>query len=227
MIHFKDVTVQFKDGTRALNRVSFKVEPGEFVFVVGPSGAGKTTLLRLLLREILPTEGSVIFGDWQIEKLPQKKIPLLRRKIGAIFQDYKLLTDRTIFENVALALEILGKKDKEISQEAEEILQLCTLIGKKDSFPLQLSGGELQKTVIARALASKPEVIFADEPTGNLDPASAQKVVALLEKINQLGKTVIMGTHNANLVNALAKRVITLKEGKIISDQKKGKYESP
>lgn len=227
VIHFKDVTVQFKDGTRALNRVSFKVEPGEFVFVVGPSGAGKTTLLRLLLREILPTEGSVIFGDWQIEKLPQKKIPLLRRKIGAVFQDYKLLTDRTIFENVALALEILGKKDKEISQEAEEILQLCSLIGKKDSFPLQLSGGELQKTVIARALASKPELVFADEPTGNLDPASAQKVVALLEKINQLGKTVIMGTHNANLVNTLAKRVITFKEGKIISDQKKGKYESP
>lgn len=226
MIYFKEVTVQFKDGTTALKKVTFEVGSGEFLFIVGPSGAGKTTLLRLLLREILPTEGSIFFNDWQIEKLHRQKIPLLRRKIGAVFQDYKLLVDRTILENVSLALEIKGKKEKEIIKEAGEILELCSLSEKRNSFPLQLSGGELQRTAIARALAGEPEVVFADEPTGNLDPSSGRQVVELLEKINSLGKTVIMGTHNFNIVNSLKKRVIALNKGKIINDKKEGKYEN-
>lgn len=226
VIRFENVTVKFKDGTTALSKVNFAIDSGEFVFIVGPSGAGKTTLLRLLLREILPTEGAIFFNDWEINKLRGRQLPQLRRKIGAIFQDYKLLIDRTVFENVAIALEIHGKKRKEIIKEAEEILQLCGLLDKKVSFPLQLSGGELQRTSIARALAGDPEIIFADEPTGNLDPASAWQIVKLLEKINNLGKTVLMGTHNFDVVDSLNKRVITLKKGRIISDKKRGKYEN-
>lgn len=224
MIEFKNVTKQFGDGTVALREVSFVIRPGEFVFIVGPSGAGKTTILRLLIREILPTVGSIFLGEEEVNALHPKKIPPLRRKIGAAFQDYKLLWDRTVFENVSLPLEILGKSSRAVENEVSEILELVGLGKKGDLFPLQLSGGELQRAVIARALAPKPEVLFADEPTGNLDPGTAWQIVKLLNQINKNGKTVIMATHNFDIVDSLNERVISLEKGKILSDKEKGKY---
>lgn len=224
MIEFKNVTKQFGDGTVALDKVSFRIEPGEFVFIVGPSSAGKTTILRLLIREILPTIGSIFLEKEEVNTLHPRKIPGLRRKIGAAFQDYKLLRDRTVFENVSLPLEILGKPFQAIKKEVLEILEMVGLKKKDELFPLQLSGGELQRTVIARALAPKPSILFADEPTGNLDPGTAWQIVKLLKQINETGKTVIMATHNFDIVDSLNERVIALEKGKIISDKKKGKY---
>lgn len=224
MIEFKKVTKQFGEGTVALDKVSFTIEPGKFVFIVGPSGAGKTTILRLLIREILPTTGSIFLEKEEVNTLHPKKIPGLRRKIGAAFQDYKLLRDRTVFENISLPLEILGKPREIVRSEASEILELIGLKEKGDLFPLQLSGGELQRAVIARALAPKPSILFADEPTGNLDPGTAWQIVKLLKQINETGKTVIMATHNFDIVDSLNERVITLEKGKITSDKKKGKY---
>lgn len=224
MIEFKKVTKQFGDGTVALNKISFTIEPGEFVFIVGPSGAGKTTILRLLLRELLPTAGSIYLGKEEVNALSSKKIPDLRRKIGAVFQDYKLLWDRTVFENVSLPLEILGYPQEKMEKAVGEILAAVDLGQKADLFPLQLSGGELQRAVIARALSTKPAVLFADEPTGNLDPGTAWQIVKLLKYINKNGKTVIMATHNFDIVDSLNERVITLNKGEIKSDKKKGRY---
>lgn len=224
MIEFKQVTKQFGDGTVALDKVSFIVKPGEFVFLVGPSGAGKTTILRLLIRDLSPTSGSIFLEKEELNALHPRKIPGLRRKIGAAFQDYKLLWDRTIFENVSLPLEIIGEFPRIIKKEVLEILELVGLEKRSDLFPLQLSGGELQRTVIARALAARPSILFADEPTGNLDPGTSWQIVKLLKKINEKGKIVIMATHNFDIVDSLNERVITLEKGKIISDKKKGKY---
>jgi cell division transport system ATP-binding protein len=224
MIEFKNVTKQFGDGTVALDDVNFVISPGEYVFIVGPSGAGKTTILRLLIRDILPTSGSIFLDKEEVNVLHPRKIPHLRRKIGAAFQDYKLLRDRTVFENVALILDFLKKPAGVIKSEVSEILKLVGLKNKSDVFPGQLSGGELQRTVIARALAAKPDVLFADEPTGNLDPGTAWQIVKLLKKIQESGKTVIMATHNFDIVDSLKERVITLEKGKITSDKKKGKY---
>lgn len=224
MIEFKQVTKQFGDGTVALDRVSFIVKPGEFVFLVGPSGAGKTTILRLLIRDLSPTSGSIFLEKEELNALHSRKIPGLRRKIGAAFQDYKLLWDRTIFENVSLPLEIIGEFPRIIKKEVLEILELVGLEKRSDLFPLQLSGGELQRTVIARALAARPSILFADEPTGNLDPGTSWQIVKLLKKINEKGKIVIMATHNFDIVDSLNERVITLEKGKIISDKKKEKY---
>lgn len=224
MIEFKQVTKQFGDGTVALDKVSFIVKPGEFVFLVGPSGAGKTTILRLLIRDLSPTSGSIFLEKEELNALHSRKIPGLRRKIGAAFQDYKLLWDRTIFENVSLPLEIIGEFPRIIKKEVLEILELVGLEKRSDLFPLQLSGGELQRTVIARALAARPSILFADEPTGNLDPGTSWQIVKLLKKINEKGKIVIMATHNFDIVDSLNERVITLEKGKIISDKKKGKY---
>lgn len=224
MIEFKNVVKQFKDGTVALDKLNFVIESGEFVFIVGPSGSGKTTIFRLLIREFLPTSGSIFLEKEEVNTLHRKKIPALRRKIGSAFQDYKLLWDRTVFENVSLPLEILGRSSREIENEVLEILELVGLKEKGDLFPLQLSGGEIQRTVIARALIAKPSILFADEPTGNLDPATAWQIVKLLKQINEKGKTVIMATHNFDIVDSLKGRVISLEKGKIISDKKKGKY---
>lgn len=224
MIEFRQVTKQFGNGTVALDKVSFKIEPAEFVFLVGPSGAGKTTVLKLLLRQILPTTGSIFLEKEDIVALHPKKIPWLRRKIGAAWQDYKLLLDRTVAENVSLPLEITAKPGVEIEQEVEKILKTVGLEKKADLFPQQLSGGEVQRTVIARALAGQPPVLFVDEPTGNLDPETAWQIIELLQKINQEGKTVIMATHNAHIVDKLKERVIRLEKGKISSDKKKGNY---
>jgi len=223
MIKFENVTKKFGELV-ALKDANFKIEPGEFVFLIGPSGAGKTTIARLLLREFLPTEGLVEIAGMDLAKMPKVKIPHLRRMVGTVFQDLKLLPDRTVFENIALALKILGKKEEEISEEIKEILDLVGLSERADFFPAQLAGGELQRVCIARAIIGKPEIVIADEPTGNLDIGTARQIVKLLKKINEMGKTIIMATHNFEIVNTFQERVIELEKGKIISDKKKGKY---
>jgi cell division transport system ATP-binding protein len=224
MIKFSQVTKQFKQGTKALDKVSFSISKGEFIFLVGPSGAGKTTVLRLLLKELNPTEGEIKVDGEDVTKLKKKKVPSLRRKIGAVFQDFKLLFDRTVEENVGLGLEILRKNEKEIKQQTKEVLKLVGLEKKHQLFPVQLSGGEFQRTVIARALVAEPKILFADEPTGNLDLDTSWQIVNLLKKINKKGTTVIVSTHNVEIVNALETRVVRLEKGRIVSDEKKGRY---
>ena len=223
MVRFENVTKKFGDVT-ALRGVSFVIEPGEFVFVIGPSGAGKSTLVKLILREYLPSEGIIKVKDFNLHELPKKKIPGYRRQIGVVFQDFKLLSDQTVFENVALALRVLNEAEEKIKQKVLNILDLVGLKGKDNFFPSQLSGGELQRVCLARAIVGEPEIIIADEPTGNLDLGIARQIVNLLKKINETGKTVIMATHNFEIVNTLSQRVIELDEGKLVSDQKKGKY---
>lgn len=223
MIIFDSVTKKF--GTiAALDNISLQIKQGEFVFIVGPSGAGKSTLLRILTREILPTSGKVLIGDQDIIKLRDKDIPALRRKIGFVFQDFKLLDDRTVFENVALTLEVLGKKDSEISKMVEHILKLVEIWDQRNLFPKQLSGGEAQRTAIARAAVGKPDILLADEPTGDLDPKTAWGVIQLLNEINSWGTLVLMATHNQEIVNTLKRRVVELKRGKVVRDNKEGKY---
>lgn len=224
MILFNSVSKKF-GSTQALEDISVEIKQGEFVFIVGPSGAGKSTLLRILTREVLPSAGKVIVSHQDITKLKSKDIPALRRKIGFVFQDFKLLDDRTVFENVALSLEVLGKKDEEIKKGVEHILKLVEIWDKRNLFPRQLSGGEAQRTAIARAAVGKPDIILADEPTGDLDSKTAWGVIQLLNEINSWGTTIIMATHNQEIVNTLKRRVIILKEGKMTKDTKEGKYE--
>jgi cell division transport system ATP-binding protein len=223
MVKFENVTKNFGQ-TTALSRVSFEIEPGEFVFVIGPSGAGKTTLVKLILREYPPTEGIIKVKGLNLQELSKKKMPEYRRQVGVVFQDFKLLFDQTVFENVALALRVLGEPEEKIEQRVLNVLDLVGLKDKVDFFPSQLSGGELQRTCLARAIVGEPEIIIADEPTGNLDLGIARQIVDLLKKINETGKTVIMATHNFEIVNTLNQRVIELDKGKLVSDQKKGKY---
>lgn len=224
MIKFNAVTKTFGTITPALDNVSLAISEAEFVFLVGPSGAGKTTFLRLITRDLLPTSGQVIVNQWDTAKLAKSKIPLLRRKVTMIFQDFKILYDRTVFENIALALEILAKREKEITQAVSDTLSLVGLSKKTESFPAQLSSGELQRVSIARAIVAHPTVLLADEPTGNLDPKTGWDIIKLLSDINKLGTTIIMATHNMDIVNSLKKRVIVLKNGKLASDKIEGKY---
>lgn len=224
MIKFEKVTKQFPDGTVALDGIDLEINDGEFLFVTGPSGAGKTTILRLVTRELIPTAGTILAEGMDLAKLSNPQVPKLRRKIGTIFQDYKLLTDRTVAENVAIALEVLGLAEKEIGKQVVKILEMVGLAGKENFFPGQLSGGELQRTVIARAVAASPKVILADEPTADLDPATGWEIIVLLDQINKLGTTVVMATHNADIVNSLSRRVVHLDRGKILKDEAKGKY---
>ena len=225
MIFFENVTKKFPNGTVALNKVSFHVEPGEFLFLVGPSGAGKTSVLRLLLRELIPTQGKILIEGKDLNKLKSKHLPQLRRQIGAVFQDYKLIEDRTIRENVALVSEMVKQSNQEIRRHVEKILELVNLKDKADLFPSQLSGGELQRTAIARALATKPKIIFADEPTGNLDRSTAWEVIKVLATINKGGTTVIIASHNQEFTQAFDKRIIELKQGRVVRDTKKPKTE--
>lgn len=218
MIIFDQVTKQFPNGTVALEEVSFHIKPEEFVFITGRSGAGKTTLLKLLLREFLPSSGSILLDKTDIRDLKRRDIPLLRRQIGAAFQDFKLLPDWTASENVALTLGIHGQSKEKINDRVKHILELVGLKNKADLFPSQLSGGELQRVVIARALAPEPKVLFADEPTGNLDFKTALRIVNLLKDINDLGTTVIMATHNKNIVDSLKARTIEFTKGKVVKD---------
>ena len=223
MIKFKDVTKKFGDVT-ALDGVNFEIKPKEFIFITGPSGAGKTTVARLIIRDFLPSSGVVEIDGTDIVELPKKQVPTLRKNIGMIFQDLKLLHDQTVFENVALTLRVLGKAEEEIKDEVEKVLKLVGLSDRADFFPAQLAGGELQRVCIARAVVGKPEIVFADEPTGNLDLNTAWQIVRLLKEVNELGKTVIMATHNFEIVNEMKERVIELDKGKLVSDKKKGKY---
>lgn len=223
MVKFENVTKKFGELT-ALKGVSFNIESGEFVFIIGPCGAGKSTLIKLILREYLPDEGQVKVRNIDLKDLRQKEIPEYRKKIGVVFQDFKLLFDRTVFENVALALRVVGEKEEEINQRVENILELVGLDQRANFFPVQLSGGELQRVCLARAVVTEPEIVIADEPTGNLDLGTARGIVNLLKKINEKGKTVIMATHNFEIVNLMKQRVIELDQGKLVSDEKKGKY---
>jgi len=208
----------------ALERVSLHIEPREFVIVVGQSGAGKTTLLRLLTREEKPTSGKIIVGGVDYDKLKDRDIPLLRRKIGVVFQDFKLLTNRNVYENVAFALEIVGMGKREIQHTIPKVLDIVNLKGKEKSLPLELSGGERQRVAIARAIVRQPKILIADEPTGNLDPKHAWDVIKVLEKINRFGTTVMLTTHNQEIVNKLKRRVVTIEHGKIVSDRANAGY---
>ncbi len=224
MILFKDISKKFSSQIVALENINLKIEDGEFVFLVGPSGAGKTTLLRLLIAEILPSTGSIFINDWEVNKLPERQLPFLRRKIGFVFQDFKLLTDRTVEENIALTLEILNKSREEINNRVNEVLEIVGLLNKGKYFPKQLSLGEQQRVAIGRAIAGEAKILLADEPTGNLDPKTSWEILKIINSINKTDTTVIMATHNVDIVNSLKKRVVTLSHGKIIKDQKKSRY---
>ena len=225
MILLDRVTKNYgKSNKPALNRASIHVGAGEFVIIVGTSGAGKSTLLKLLTREEKPSSGKIVVGGIDYDNLKDKHIPLLRRKIGVVFQDFKLLPNRTVFENVAFALEIAGMTNREIKSTVPKVIELVGLKGKEKQFPHQLSGGERQRVAIARAVVRQPKILIADEPTGNLDPKHSWDIVRLLEKINKYDTTVILTTHNVEIVNRLKRRVITIDHGKITSDQARGSY---
>lgn len=226
MIHFDEVSKHYPGSTVALDKISFSVDPGGFVFVVGPSGAGKTTLVRLLTREEAPTEGVVRFGGQDLSLLRGQDLLQHRRELGVVHQDYKLLPERTAFENVALSLEVLGRSDSEIKEIVPHVLSLVGLEDRSENFPYQLSGGEGQRLAFARALAPEPKALIADEPTGNIDPESAWSAIKLLEKINEMGTTVLVATHAREIVDRLGKRVVALDDGKLVRDRKKGKYAS-
>ena len=224
MIKFQHVTKIYPPDIVALEDVSFEIKPKEFVSLVGRSGAGKTTLLKLLLAEEKPTQGRIFFDDQDIQRLKQSQIPDLRRRIGTVFQDYKLLPSKTIYENITYVLEVIGVDDEEIYSQVPKILEIVGLSEKSKSFPAQLSQGERQRAAIARAIAHRPDVILADEPTGNLDPYNTSEIIQLLTKIHEMGTTLILSTHNKEVVNALGKRVITLEKGRIIRDEEKGRF---
>ena len=220
MIKFDNVHKKFDSKTTALEDIDVEIADHEFLFLTGPTGAGKTTFFRLLIRDLLPSKGRVIVGDWDITKLPSSKIPQLRKKVGVVFQDLKLLLDRTIFENIALPLEISGKKSDEIKKRVEELLAMVGLEALGGRFPRELSGGELQRAAIARAISGEPEILLADEPTGNLDIGTSWGIMKLLSEINKRGTTVIMATHNVDITSSLKKRTITLAKGRIAKDEK-------
>lgn len=224
MIRFRDVTKKFPDEKVALSAVSLVINDNEFVFLVGPSGAGKTTFLRLILGDFSPSSGQIEIDGQDITKLKGNPLVELRRSIGFVFQDLKLLADRNLFENVALSLEILGRSSREIKKEVGEALEKVGLSNQMNSFPSQMSGGELQRVALARAICGQPKYILADEPTGNVDPANAWSIIRILEDVNLGGTTVIMATHNSEVVDSLNKRVVRIESGKIISDQEGGKY---
>lgn len=218
MITLNNVSKIYKTGTAALTDVTFSVEKGEFIFLVGPSGSGKTTLFRLLIRETLPSKGSININKWELAKLSKNKIPQLRKRIGVVFQDLKLLKDRTVFENILFPLEVTDMDHKSAKQKVEKILEEIGIMDHRNKFPLQLSGGELQRVAIARALVFNPDIVLADEPTGNLDMTTSWEILKLLQDINKTGTTILMATHNTDIINSLLKRVITLEKGKITKD---------
>ncbi len=224
MIFFDKVSKFYAPNCLALEDVNFGVEPGEFVSIVGQSGSGKTTLLKLILAEEKPTSGKVFFESTDVNALPKRGLYKLRRKIGVVFQDFRLLPTQTAFENIAFAMQAAGQPEKEIEENVPQVLEVVGLIDKASQFPHQLSGGERQRVAIARAIVNRPDIIIADEPTGNLDPLNVNEIIALLQKINNLGTTIILTTHNKGVIDSLGKRVITLEKGKVSRDDKKGKY---
>ncbi len=224
MIYFNNVSKVYNKDSVALNDVSFTITRGEFVTIVGHSGAGKSTLTKMILAEDTPSEGSVFFESLNVHKLNSKELTALRRRIGVVFQDFKLLANKTAYENIAFAMEAVGKDSEEIASDVPHVLELVDLGTKIFHFPDQLSGGEQQRLAIARAIINQPELIIADEPTGNLDPVSTYEIMQIFKKINDLGTTVIITTHNRGVVEAVGKRVITMEKGKVIRDDKEGKY---
>lgn len=230
MIKFQNVTKVYPANSNnsnpivALDNVSFEINKGEFVSIVGKSGSGKTTLIKMLLAEEKPTKGRIFFDGQEVQKIKKSKLPKLRRQIGAVFQDYKLLPSKTVYENVSYALEVIGVSDNQIKKDVKEVLEIVGLTERINNFPVQLSGGEQQRVAIARALVHRPTVILADEPTGNLDPYHTHDIINLLLKINEIGTTVILATHDKEIINTLKRRVITLEEGKVIRDEEKGRF---
>ncbi len=225
MIYFDKVSKLYNDGRQAaLEEVTFQIDPKEFVSIVGHSGAGKTTLLKMIIAEDRPSKGNVFFESLDIHKIPRAKLPHYRRKIGTVFQDFKLLPNKTAYENIAFAMEANGRTDEEIAENVPQALSLGDLADKAWNFPNELSGGEKQRVAIARAIVNQPDIIIADEPTGNLDPIATYEVVQILKKINDLGTTVVMTTHNKGVIDELGRRVITMDGGRIIRDDETGKY---
>lgn len=226
MIEFKNVTKVYNNKVVALDHVSLKIDSGEFVFLVGPSGAGKSTFVKMLLKEIEPSSGEVILGKNKLKDLTKKEIPYYRRKIGMVFQDYRLISNLDVFENVAFAMRVTDASPREIKRRVPMVLALVGLSHKTKSFPDELSGGEQQRVSLARAIANSPSLLIADEPTGNLDPETAKEIMDLLMDINKIGTTVLMATHARDIVDESKRRVIALQDGKVVRDEKKGRYES-
>lgn len=224
MITFENVTKVYENGTKALDNVNFHIDKGEFVFVVGPSGSGKSTLTRLLLHEETPSEGSIILNETRVERLNRKQIPYLRRNVGVIFQDFRLLEDRTVVENIAFAMKIVGASTREIRRQIPSLLSMVGLSNKARLYPSQLSRGEAQRVAVARALANNPPILLADEPTASLPPDTAFEIVKLLCDINERGTTVVMATHAKEIVDAVHKRVIAIENGRLVRDDRKGGY---
>lgn len=224
MIYYDKVTKLYSSKAPAVHDITLGIDPGEFVSIVGHSGAGKTTLLKMLYAEVQPTEGSVYFGSREIRALSQNDLRELRRNIGTIFQDFRLLPTKTVYENIAFALEVAGKSDEDIAADVPHVLDLVGLTDRMWDFPSQLSGGEQQRIAIARAIVNQPDLLIADEPTGNLDPINTHDVVEILKKINDLGTTVLLATHNKSVVDSAGRRVVVMDQGKVIRDDKSGKY---
>jgi len=227
MITLEHVSKLYPPDIRGLWDISLRIEPGEFVSIVGQSGAGKTTLAKMLIADEKPTSGRIMIGGWDITRIRSREIPELRRQIGVVFQDYKLLRRKTVYENVAFALEVAGTPGRRIREIVPQVLKIVGLEDKAHRFPLEMSGGEQQRVVVARALVHRPKILLADEPTGNLDTVNTQEIMGLLQKINAFGTTIVLVTHNRDVVNALRRRVITLKDGGICSDHAQGKYTLP
>ncbi|MCQ2431486.1 MAG: cell division ATP-binding protein FtsE [Clostridia bacterium] len=225
MIEFRDVSKIYPNGTVALENINLKIEDGEFVFIVGASGAGKSTLMHLLLREEKVTSGKLLVGDYDLTKIPNFKIPYYRRQLGMVFQDFKLFEKKTVYENVAFAMQVIGEPAKVIKRRVPTILSIVGLVDKYKNFPTELSGGEQQRVALARALANNPRIIIADEPTANIDPKMKMEIMNLLMKINSKGKTVIVVTHEKNIVDYFQKRVITIQNGHVVDDRVGGMYD--
>jgi cell division transport system ATP-binding protein len=224
MISFENVTKGYKGGTVAIRDMSVEIDKGEFVFLVGSSGSGKTTFIRLLLREEIPTHGRILVAGRDIANLSQWRIPYLRRNIGCVFQDFRLLPNKNVFENVAFALEVIGRPKHVVAAQVPQVLDLVGLSKKRDSLPGELSGGEQQRVAVARAFVNRPLILLADEPTGNLDPATSQGIMRLLERINKTGTTVVIATHDAGIVDQMRRRVVELDHGTLVRDQARGVY---
>lgn len=225
MIEFVDVSLRYPNGTLALDRVSLTIEKGEFCFLVGPSGTGKSSLLKLVYREEVPTEGRVIVNGTDVATLPRREVPLLRRRIGVVFQDFRLLSQKTAAENVGYALDVIGMSRREKHRRIPRALELVDLLHKANAYPDELSGGEQQRVSLARALVNNPPILLADEPTGNLDPDASWNIIQLLSKINITGTTVLVATHDRDIVNRMARRVVTMADGRIVADRQEASYD--
>lgn len=224
LIRLKGVGVRYQTGTEALKDIDLEVKKGEFVFVVGSSGSGKSTFIKTLLGEVKASSGKIAVAGYPLDKMKRKKLPFYRRKLGVVFQEFRLLNDRNIFENVALSQRVIGVSKERMKKNVHAMLEMVGLADKEKAYPMELSGGEQQRVAIARAMVNRPEILLADEPTGNLDPENSWEIMKLLEQMNRLGTTVIVVTHNDDIVNRMKKRVVTVQKGKIVSDRDRGGY---